>query len=123
MSSGPAPISGARPFFPEEDVPHILSRIGEVLRGGRLILGPYTRELEATWSARIGTKHAVAVSSCTAALEIACRHVGVAGREVIVPTNTFVATANAAMSAGAKIVFADMDTDDYGRSFRSGWSI
>ncbi len=106
-------IAAARPFFPEEDLPGVLAAIGDVLRGGRLILGPRTRELEATWAARIGTKHAIAVSSCTAALAIAYRHVGVAGREVVVPTNTFVATANAAVAAGAKVVFADM-ADDYG---------
>lgn len=108
-----APIAGARPYFPEEDIPGILSEIGEVLRGGRLILGPKTRALEAAWSKRVGTKHAVALSSCTAALEITMRHVGARGREVIIPTNTFVATANAAVNAGAKVVFADLDPDDY----------
>ncbi len=106
-------IAGARPYFPEEDLPTILAEIGDVLRGGRLILGPKTRELEAAWAKRVGVAHAVAVSSCTAALEIALRHVGVAGREVIVPTNTFVATANAALAAGARVVFADMDEGDY----------
>ncbi|HEY4122801.1 MAG TPA: DegT/DnrJ/EryC1/StrS family aminotransferase [Byssovorax sp.] len=108
------PIAGARPLFPEEDLPGLLNEIGAVLRGGRLILGPKTKELEALWAARVGVKHAVAVSSCTAALEIAYRHAKVDGREVIVPTNTFVATANAAVNAGAKVVFADMDARDYG---------
>lgn len=106
-------IAGARPYFPEEDLPGILEEIAGVLRGGRLILGPKTRELEASWAARMGTKHAVALSSCTAALEIALRHAQVTGREVIVPTNTFVATANAAVNAGAKVVFADLDPADY----------
>jgi dTDP-4-amino-4,6-dideoxygalactose transaminase len=107
------PIPGARPYFPEEDLPGVLAEIGEVLRGGRLILGPKTRELEARCAQRIGTKHAIAVSSCTAALEIALRHAGVTGREVIVPTNTFVASANAVVAAGGKVVFADMDAEDY----------
>lgn len=108
----PAPIAGARPFFPEEDLPEILDQIAAVLRGGRLILGPRTRELEAEWAQRAGTRHAVAVSSCTAALEIAYRHARVAGREVIVPTNTFVATANAAVTNGARVVFCDIDARD-----------
>ena len=112
-SPSTSPIPGARPLFPEDDLPQILEQIGAVLRSGRMILGPKTRELEAEWARRTGTQHAVAVSSCTAALEIAYRHVGVAGREVVIPTNTFVATANAAISAGAKVVFADMDPDDY----------
>jgi dTDP-4-amino-4,6-dideoxygalactose transaminase len=105
-------LAGARPYFPEEDIPEILDKIADVLRGGRLILGPRTRELEAEWAARTGTRHAVAVSSCTAALEIAYRFARVAGREVIIPTNTFVATANAAIAAGAKVVFADIDERD-----------
>lgn len=113
MTEPKPPIAGARPTFPEEDLPGILEEIAAVLRGGRLILGPKTRELEAAWAARMGTKHAVALSSCTAALEIALRHAQVAGREVIVPTNTFVATANAAVNAGAKVVFADMDAADF----------
>ena len=64
----PTALAGARPYFPEEDLPEILEKIADVLRGGRLILGPRTRELEAEWAQRIGTKHAVALSSCTAAL-------------------------------------------------------
>ena len=107
-------LAGARPYFPEEDIPEILDKIADVLRSGRLILGPRTRELEAEWAARVGTRHAVAVSSCTAALEIAYRHGQVQGREVIMPTNTFVATANAAISAGAKVVFSDIDERDGG---------
>lgn len=106
------PLTGARPLFPEEDLPGILEQIAAVLRSGRLILGPRTRELEQEWARRAGTRHAVALSSCTAALEIAYRHARVAGREVVVPTNTFVATANAAISAGGRVVFADMDARD-----------
>lgn len=114
-----APLTGAKPVFPEEDLPAILAEIGDVLRGGRLILGPKTRELEAAMATRVGVKHAVAVSSCTAALEIAYRWVGetkggLAGKEILVPSNTFVATANAVVAAGAKPVFVDMDEGDYG---------
>lgn len=108
------PLAAARPLFAEDDMPRILEDIAAVLRSGRLILGPKTRELEAAWSARTGTKHAVALSSCTAALQIAYLHAGARGREIVVPTNTFVATANAALFAGAKVVFADMSTDDFG---------
>jgi dTDP-4-amino-4,6-dideoxygalactose transaminase len=108
------PISGARPWFPEEDLPGILAEIAEVLRGGRLILGPKTRALESEWASRVGTRHAVALSSCTAALEVAFRHAGATGREVVIPTNTFVATVNAAVNVGAKVVFSDLDARDYG---------
>jgi perosamine synthetase len=113
MTKTAIPVTGARPWFPEEDLPGILAEISEVLRGGRLILGPKTRALETEWAARVGTKHAIALSSCTAALEIAFRYVGVAGREVVVPTNTFVATVNAAVASGAKVLFADVDARDW----------
>ncbi len=106
-------IAAARPLFSEEDIAQATAEIADVLRGGRLILGPRARALEAAFAARVGVKHAVALSSCTAALEIAYRHVGAAGREVIVPTNTFVATANAVIAAGGKPVFCDMHADDY----------
>ncbi len=111
----PKPISipAARPLFPEEDMPEVLEQIAQVLRSGRLILGPRTRELEAEWARRVGARHAVALSSCTAALEIAMRWAKVGGREVVVPTNTFVATANAVGFAGGKVVFCDMDARDY----------
>lgn len=113
MTNQPLPLSGARPTFPEDDITPILSEIAEVLRGGRLILGPKLRAMEEAWAKYVGVKHAVGVSSCTAALEIAFRFYGVEGKEVIVPTNTFVATANAAIAAGAKVVFCDMSADDY----------
>jgi perosamine synthetase len=106
-------IAAARPLFPEEDLPELLAEIGDVLRSGRLIFGPKTQALEKAWAERCGVQHAVALSSCTAALEIAYRHVGVAGREVVVPTNTFVATANAAIYAGARVVFADIRPEDF----------
>jgi perosamine synthetase len=112
-------IMGARPYFHEEDMPEILERLGSVLRGGRLILGPNTKELEESFRRRVGTEHAVCVSSCTAALEITLRFFGVRDREVILPTNTFAAVVNAVVYAGGHPVLAEtdphtfnLDTDD-----------
>jgi perosamine synthetase len=114
MTQGHRPVfPAARPIFAEADLPQILEQIGDVLRSGQLILGPKTKELETEFARRIGTKHAVALSSCTAALEIAFRHLGVSGREVIIPANTFVSTVNAAIDAGADVVFCDMHPEDY----------
>ena len=76
---------------------------------GQLTLGPIGAELEAAFAQRHGTKHAVAVSSGTAALEIILRALGVEGREVVVPANTFFATAAAAVHAGATLRFVDCD--------------
>lgn len=93
----------ARPHFAERDLPGIMTDIERVLRSGILILGPETAALEAEFAAQVGTRHAIAVSSCTAALEIALRALGVCGREVLVPTNTFAATAAAALRAAREV--------------------
>jgi dTDP-4-amino-4,6-dideoxygalactose transaminase len=102
-------VPPARILFPPEDRAEILSRIDDALTTGHLTLGPIGAELEAAFAARHGTKHAVAVSSGTAALEIVLRALGVAGREVVVPANTFFATAAAAVHAGATLRFVDCD--------------
>jgi perosamine synthetase len=72
--------------------------------------GPIAGDFEKQFSEYVGTKHAVAVNSCTAALHLAMRALNVGpGDEVIVPVLTFAATANAAIFCGAKPVFADID--------------
>ena len=82
----------------------------EVLRSGRLSLGPRVAEFERRFAARVGAKHACAVSSGTAGLHLALRAVGVeAGDEVITSPFSFVASANAAVYEGARPVFADID--------------
>jgi perosamine synthetase len=102
-------VPPARILFPPEDRAEILARIDQALTNGQLTLGPIGRELEDAFAARHGTKHAVAVSSGTAALEIILRAIGVEGREVVVPANTFFATAAAAVHAGATLRFVDCD--------------
>src|SRR6266849_9527695 len=102
-------VPPARVCFPAEDRAEILARIDQALITGQLTLGPIGHELEAAFSKRHSTTHAVAVSSGTAALEIILRALGVEGREVIVPANTFFATAAAAVHAGARLRFVDCD--------------
>jgi dTDP-4-amino-4,6-dideoxygalactose transaminase len=104
-------VPPARVCFPAEDRAEILARIDQALISGQLTLGPIGRELEAAFSKRHSTAHAVAVSSGTAGLEIILRALGVEGREVIVPANTFFATAAAAVHAGARVVFVDCDPE------------
>ena len=80
----------------------------DVLRSEWLTMGPRTQELEAAYAAEVGTEHAVAVSSCSAALHLACLAAGVGpGDEVIVPAMTFVATAHAARHCGGEAVLAE----------------
>ena len=101
-------IPAARLVFSPEDRAEILGLIDESLQTGSLTLGARTRELEASFAARHQSPHAVAVSSGTSALEITLRVLGVAGREVVVPANTFFATAAAVLHAGATPRFADI---------------
>lgn len=102
-------IPSTKPFFSEEDIRAILSDVHTILQSGRLMLGPYTQDFEKSFREYCGVKHAIAVSSCTAALETALRHFDVKGKEVIIPTNTFVATSNAVLYSGGIPVLADMN--------------
>jgi dTDP-4-amino-4,6-dideoxygalactose transaminase len=95
--------------FPAQDRAEIAAAITDILASGMLTLGKHTQAFEAAFGAAHAAPNAVAVSSGTAALEIALRAVGVRGREVIVPANTFYATAAAVLQAGGRPVFADID--------------
>ncbi len=85
----------------------------DVVRSGWLTQGETVLAFEREFAAAMGTAYAVAVANCTLGLEIAYAAVGVSpGDEVIVPSLTFVATANAARRLGANVVFADITSDD-----------
>lgn len=84
--------------------------VKRVLASGRYILGPEGAALEAEIAAFVGAPHAVGVNSGTDALHLALRAGGIGpGDEVIMPSFTFVATAEAASYLGARPVFADID--------------
>jgi UDP-N-acetyl-3-dehydro-alpha-D-glucosamine 3-aminotranferase len=90
----------------------ILDRIAEVVEGGRYILGPEVTAFEHEFAAYLGVRHVIGVANGTDAITIALRALGVrAGDEVIVPSFTFYATAEAVVSAGAQPVFCDVDPD------------
>lgn len=94
-------------FGPEET-----KAVINVLESRWLTMGGVTQDFESEFSAYVGTKHALAVSNCTAALHMACMAIGLQpGDEVILPALTFVATANAVRYTGATPVFADV-TDE-----------
>jgi dTDP-4-amino-4,6-dideoxygalactose transaminase len=72
--------------------------------------GPRVAKFEVAFASAIGAEHAVALSSCTAALHLALVVAGIGpGDEVVVPSLSFIATANAARYVGAVPVFADVD--------------
>lgn len=95
--------------FRDEDYAFLGEGIKDIIKSGYLTQGKYTRQFEEMFAKSIGVRHAVAVNSATAALEIILRALGIEGASVIVPTNTFLATALAAMHAGNRIIFADSD--------------
>lgn len=98
------------PLAPLTD--EIVERVNAVIRGGHFILGPEVRAFEQELADYVGAKHAIGVANGTDALTIAVRAAGVEpGDEVIVPSLTFYATAEAVAAMGAIPVFADVDHD------------
>ncbi|MRR56900.1 MAG: UDP-4-amino-4,6-dideoxy-N-acetyl-beta-L-altrosamine transaminase [Deltaproteobacteria bacterium] len=89
-----------------------IAAVVEVLRNGALTQGPVISAFERALAQRVGAKFAVAVSSGTAALHLACLAAGI-GRDnaVVTSPNTFVASANCALYVGATPMFSDIDPD------------
>ncbi|OGE12871.1 hypothetical protein A3G14_02535 [Candidatus Curtissbacteria bacterium RIFCSPLOWO2_12_FULL_38_9] len=104
-------IPSTKPYFDKRQTKFITSAQKEIFKSGRLILGPYTKMFEEKFAKYTGTKFAIATSSCSSALEICLRFLNVKNREVIVPTNTFVASANTVIFAGCKPVLADINRE------------
>ena len=103
-------IPVARPFVGEEEEQGVVS----VLRSGWLTQGAQVAAFEAKFAEYVGCEHAIAVSSCTTALQLALWACGVGpGDEVICPSFSFIATANCIAYIGAKAVFADIDLATY----------
>ena len=91
-----------------------IAAVSEVLESGMLASGERVGEFEAAFADAVGVAHAVAVGSGTAALHIGLLALGVGvGDEVIVPSFTFAASANAVVLAGATPVFADVDEREF----------
>lgn len=106
LRAGGTLIPIARPCFgPEEE-----QAVAEVLRSGWVAQGPATAALEEEFARATGVPQAVATSSCTTALHLAVLACGVGpGDEVVLPSYTFPATANAVLYVGAVPVLADID--------------
>lgn len=86
-----------------------------VVRSGWLTQGAEVAAFEAEFAAAVGAPHAVAVSNCTVALQLALAGVGVrAGDDVVSVSHSFIATANAVVATGARPVFVDVEADSFG---------
>lgn len=108
MTHEDVPMSA--PDLDESDVETVL----DVLRSGRLALGPKAEEFERLVAAYVGVRHAVAVSSGTAALHLILRALDVKpGDKVLVPSFTFAASVNVILYERALPVFVDIDSETY----------
>jgi hypothetical protein len=92
--------------------------IGEVLRSGWLTEGPMAKRFEDLFRAFVGAKHAITASSCTTAIEMGLRAMGIGpGDEVLVPDFTHPATADAVIAFGAHPVLVDVSLSSYNLDF------
>src|SRR6266536_3319549 len=106
----PVQIPIARPYIGEEEA----AAAAEVVRSGWLTQGKQVQAFEDALAAYTGARHAIVVSNCTTALHLALVAAGVGpGDEVICPSFTYIATANAVVHAGATPVFVDVDPQTY----------
>jgi perosamine synthetase len=99
-------VAFAKPHFPGGEA----AALAAVIESGWVAQGPRVAEFERAFAERVGAPYAVATSSCTTALHLALYALGVGpGDEVIVPSLSFIATANSVWQCGATPVFADVD--------------
>jgi dTDP-3-amino-3,4,6-trideoxy-alpha-D-glucose transaminase len=95
-------------------VPLLQQRIGEVITSGRYVLGPEVEAFEDEFAQYLGAQNCVGVANGTDAITLALRALGVEpGDEVVLPSFTFYATAEATVNAGATPVFCDIDPDTF----------
>lgn len=107
------PVS--QPYFPPGEIESILSQFKDILNGkAPLSMGPRVKEFEQTFAHYCDAPYAVAVNSCSAALEIALQILALKpGDEVIVPAETFIATGATVVRQRGKVVFAEIDPETF----------
>lgn len=103
-------ITGAQPYF-FGSIDAIVHEIKEVLETGQLTQGMHISTFEIQCARAFGSKYALGVNSGGTGLELILRAMDIRGKEVIVPTNTFVASASSVIQAGGRVVFADIDKE------------
>ncbi|MBP0458466.1 DegT/DnrJ/EryC1/StrS family aminotransferase [Streptomyces montanisoli] len=106
----PSTVAAAKPVIGEEEIEAAV----RVLRSGRVVQGPEVAAFEDEFARLVDGRHCVAVNSGTSALHLLLLALGIGpGDEVIVPSFSFAASANAVRLVGADVVFADIDPDSF----------
>ncbi len=100
----------AKPAFTEEDLVSVL----KPLETGWIVQGPSVKRFEEEWSEYTGSKHSIAVTSCTTGLHLSLSALGFGiGDEAIVPAFTWISTANVIEHLGGRVVFCDIDLETF----------
>lgn len=112
-------------YIPQE-IDFIRKGINEILKSGYLTMGEKVAQFERLFAQFIDTRYAIATNSGTSSLEIILRAIGIEGSTVIIPSNTFMATATVVVHAGGRIIFTDcqkenlqMDPQDLRKKIRA----
>ena len=110
--------------YSEEDITFIKDEIDKVLRSGFLTMASRVKAFEEQFSDYCGVKYALGTNSGTSSLEIILRAIGVEGKTVVMPSNTYMATPLAAIKAGGNVIFTEcereslqMDPEDLKKKF------
>ena len=101
----------AKPYFSQDDRKDITSKIDGILESGQIAQGKYVKEFEDKFAEKVGVKYAVATNSCTSALEISIRALGITDKKILVTTNTFVASVNSIILSCNTPLIVDIDKD------------
>lgn len=109
-------IPPMRVHFSEEDRREILQRIDTCLKTGQVAQGPNVQEIEDHFAGLVGVRHAVAVSSGGAAIQVAMRILGVRDKLVLAPTNTFLATVSGVLLEGGRVKLVDVSRETFSPS-------
>ena len=106
--------------YSKKDISFIQEHIQTILENGYLTDGgPYVSQFEKSWAKYIGTKYSVATNSCTTALEIILKGLGITSGSVIVPNYTFYATPLSVLNSGANVIYGDIDPTTLSLSLES----
>jgi len=104
-------IPPVRVVFEQEDKAEILAKIDGVLSSGMVAMGNNVRAFEAFWCEYLNSRNSVAVANGGSGLELVMTALDLKGKDVLVTTNTFIATVNAVIKSGANPILVDIDPE------------